>query len=62
MLYDKELRAFRWVRARHYKNRKVKVKVKCIVVRALRLCTGRTAQRVDRGIALLFLDYGTRRG
>ena len=27
----------------------------------LRLCTGRTAHRVSRGIALLFLDYGTRR-
>jgi len=25
-------------------------------------CTGRTAHRVSRGIALLFLDHGTRRG
>ena len=30
--------------------------------RALRLCTGRTAHRGSRGIALLFLDHGTRRG
>ena len=41
---------------------KVKVKVKCTLVQALRLCTGRTAHRGSRGIALLFLDHGTRRG
>jgi len=40
---------------------KVKVKVKCTLVQALRLCTGRTAHRRSRGIALLFLDQGTRR-
>jgi len=28
----------------------------------MRLCTGRTAYRGSRGIALLFLDHGTRRG
>jgi len=39
-----------------------KVKVKCTFVHALRLCTGRTAHRGSRGIALLFLDHGTRRG
>jgi len=39
-----------------------KVKVMCTLVQALRLCTGRTARRWSRGIALLFLDYGTRRG
>ena len=38
------------------------MKVKCSVVQALRLCTGRTAHRGSRGIALLFLDNGTRRG
>jgi len=38
-----------------------KVKVKCILVQALRLCTGCTAQRRSRGIALLFLDHGTKR-
>jgi len=32
------------------------------LVQALRLCTGRTAHRGSRGIALLFLDHGTRRG
>ena len=35
-------------------------KVKCPVVQALRLCTGRTAHRGSRGIALLFLDHGTK--
>jgi len=37
-------------------------KVKCTLVQALRLCTGRTAHRGCRGIAVLFLDHGTRRG
>ena len=45
-----------------YAGGKVKVKVKCTLVQALRLCTGRTAHRGSRGIALLFLDHGTRRG
>ena len=35
--------------------------IKCTLVQALRLCTGRTAHRGSRGIALLFLDHGTRR-
>jgi len=35
---------------------KIKVKVKCTLVQALRLCTGRTAHRGSRGIALLFHD------
>ena len=34
----------------------------CTFVQALRLCAGRTAHRGSRGIALLFLDHGTRRG
>ena len=38
------------------------VKVKCTLVQALRLCTGRTAYRGSRGIALPFHDHGTRRG
>jgi len=33
-----------------------KVKVKVTLVQALRLCTGRTAHRGSRGIALLFHD------
>ena len=41
---------------------KWKGKVKCTLVQALRLCTGHTAPRGRRGIALLFLDHGTRRG
>jgi hypothetical protein len=32
-------------------------KVKCTLVQALRLCTGRTAHRGSRGIALLFHDH-----
>ena len=39
-----------------------KVKVKCTLVQALRLCTGRTAHRGNRGIALPFHEHGTRRG
>ena len=38
------------------------VKVKCTLVQALRLCTGRTAHRESRGIALPFHDHGTRSG
>jgi hypothetical protein len=34
----------------------------CTLVQALRFCTGRTAHRGSRGIALPFLDHGTRRG
>jgi hypothetical protein len=37
-------------------------KLKVALVLALRLCTGRTAHRGSRGIALLFHDHGTRRG
>jgi len=35
--------------------------VKCTPVQALRLCTGRTAHRGSTGVALLFLNHGTRR-
>jgi len=38
-----------------------KSKVKCTLVHALRLCTGRTAHRGSRSITLLFLDHGTSR-
>jgi len=34
-----------------------KVKVKCTLVQALRVSTGRTAYRGSRGTALLFLDH-----
>ena len=40
----------------------IKGMVKCTPVQTLRLCTGRTAHRESRGIALLFLGHGTRRG
>ena len=39
-----------------------KVKVKCTLVQAFRLCTGRTVHSGSRCIALLFPDHGTRRG
>jgi len=39
-----------------------KVKVKCTLVQALRLCTGCTDHKGSRGVAVLFLDHGTRRG
>ena len=38
------------------------MKVKVTPLQALRLCTGRTARRGSRGIALPFRDHGTRRG
>ena len=41
---------------------RVEVKVKYTLVQPLRLCTGRTAHWGTRGIALLFVDHGTRRG
>ena len=40
----------------------VKVKVKCTLVQALRLCTARTAHRRSRGIAVPFHDHGARWG
>ena len=39
-----------------------KLKVKCTLVQALKLCTGRSVYTGSRGIALVFLDRGTRRG
>jgi hypothetical protein len=39
-----------------------KKKVNCTLVHSLRSCTGRTAHRVSRGIAILFHDHGTRKG
>ena len=35
---------------------KIKVKVKVTLVQALSLCTGRTAHKGSRGLALLFHD------
>ena len=40
---------------------KEKSKVNYTLVQALRFCTGRTAQRGSRGVALLFLDHRTER-
>jgi hypothetical protein len=36
--------------------------VKCTLVQALRLCTGRTVHRGSSGIALLIHDHSTRKG
>jgi hypothetical protein len=44
-----------------YQLNDVKVKGKCTLVQALKLCTGRTAHRRSSCIALLFLDHGTKR-
>ena len=58
----------KWERIRREESSNTKdlsseeVKVKYTLVQALRLCTGRTAHRWSRGIALLFHDHGTRRG
>jgi len=38
----------------------IKIKVKVTLVQALRLCTGCTAYRGSRGIALLFHDHGAK--
>jgi hypothetical protein len=38
------------------------MKVKCTLLQALRFCTGLTAHRGSRGIALLIHDHGSRRG
>jgi len=49
----------------HMTTRKIsgeKKKEKCTLVQTMRLCTGRTAHRGSRGIALLFRDNGTRMG
>ena len=42
----------------HFKKKRVK----CTLVQTPRLCAARTAHRGSRGIALLFLDHGTRKG
>ena len=36
--------------------------VKCTLAQVLRFCTGRTAHRKSKSIALPFLDHGSRRG
>jgi len=54
--------------AKNSRNRQIVIEckkmVKCTLVQALQLCTGRTAHRGCGSIrvALLFLDHGTRRG
>ena len=44
------------------RHRNVKGKVKCTLVHALWLCTGRTAHSESGGIALPFHDHGPRSG
>jgi len=33
---------------------RININVKCTLVQVLRLCTGRTAHRVSRGLAILY--------
>jgi hypothetical protein len=49
-------------RAKHWWLLRSAIKVKVTLVQALGLCTGRTAHRASRGIALPFITNGTRRG
>jgi hypothetical protein len=51
-----------YVKINIFTHKVKKVKVKCTLVQALRLCIGRTAHRGRRGIALPFLDQGTIKG
>jgi hypothetical protein len=67
LLFTKIIRTYCWYNTKHnvWQNTKfldIILKEKCTLVQALRLCTGRTAHRGSRGIALLFHDYGTRKG
>jgi len=50
-----------WYKYRNCKSVGLIEKVKVTLVQSLRLCTGRTAHRRSRGIALLFHNYDTRR-
>ena len=59
--YHKHMSIMQW-RQLQIRNLYIKVKVKCTLVQALRLCRGCTAHRGNRGIALPFQDHGTRRG
>ena len=52
---------FRWDASNEVAQCSVQIKVKVTLVQALRLCTGRTAHKRSRGIALHFHDRGTRR-
>jgi hypothetical protein len=51
-----------WTKGLNFVSTDYKVKVKVTLVQALRLCTGRTAHRGSRCIALPFHDHDTRRG
>jgi len=55
-------RNFGWCSYALWNRRLWADKEKRTLLQAMRLCTGRTAHRGSRGIALLFHDYGTRRG
>jgi len=57
---DYFISASQWIA--HLRSLRKSKKVKCTLVQALRLCRGRTAHRGSRGVPLLFLDHGTRRG
>ena len=59
---DLELNGHVLIRATHDDEYALLIKKKCTLVQALRLCTGRTAHRGSRRIALPSHDHGTRTG
>jgi len=68
ILVEMDSVANRWLRQQTLPGVTFKIKPKIgsitfvlILAQALRLCTGRTANRGSRGMALLFLDHATRR-
>ena len=71
LLENKVLRRTLWPKRKEVNRERIKsldevirvlYGIKCTIVQALSLCTGRTAHRGSRSITLLFLDHGTRRG
>ena len=48
-----------FIRSFYSVSNNVKVKVKCTLVQALRLCTGCTTHRGSRGIAVLYRHWGS---
>ena len=56
-MFQQDCIIFRWKEEEDcLRGLSTEIKVKCTLVQALRLCTGRTAHRGSRDIALLFHD------
>jgi hypothetical protein len=60
-IFEEQDKKFCYRRYNNY-GQGVKVKVKYTLLQALRLCTGCTAHRGSRGIALTIHDHGNRKG